>query len=167
VFSRRNLSYPFRHSSSNPRRLNILQPLDSLFSAPVLRFQHLAASFSKTWGVTSFKPRNSRSLPLFQISPLATNHSPLSLLESALTDSRAHKPFRIRSYKKHGGRGTSFKPKSFRPFPLAAPDAPMAFLATRHYLFQNQHLQKNIKTNDFNFPIITLLQKTWGRGVTS
>ncbi len=43
----------------------------------------------------------------------------------------------------------------------------MAFLATRHYLFQNQHLQKNIKTNDFNFPIITLLQKTWGRGGTS
>ena len=66
-----------------------------------------------------------------------------------------------------GGKGTSFKPKSFRRFPLAAPDAPMAFLATRHYLFQNQHLQKNIKTNDFNFPIITLLQKTWGRGVTS
>ena len=75
VLSRRNLSCPFPHSSSNPRRLNILQPLGARFSTHVPCFQHLAASFSKcafcipdgsagTWGGTPFKPRVSpRPLP--------------------------------------------------------------------------------------------------------
>src|SRR5713101_3379031 len=40
-------------------------------------------------------------------SPLVTRHSPLTPLDSALTDSRARKSFRIRSYEKKGGRGGS------------------------------------------------------------
>src|SRR6266849_3444175 len=39
-------------------------------------------------GLHPSSQKNSRSLPLFQISPLATNRSPLSLLESALTKNR-------------------------------------------------------------------------------
>src|SRR5467141_983710 len=53
VLSRINLSHPSRHSTLNSRPFNLLQPLCSLFSTPVLCFQQLAASFPKTpgWGV--------------------------------------------------------------------------------------------------------------------
>jgi len=51
VLSRKNLSYPSRHSTANSRPFNRLQPLCSPFSAPVLCFQSLAASFPKTPGV--------------------------------------------------------------------------------------------------------------------
>ena len=128
VFSRRNLSHAFRHSSSNPRRLNILQPLGALFSAHVLCFEHLAASFSKcafcipdgsagTWGATSFKPRNSRSFPLSATSPLAARHSPLSLLESTLVEEYQNKELQLPQNhiltKNIGGGGlTSSKPKA-------------------------------------------------------
>ncbi len=117
MFSRRNLSYPSRRSSPNPRRLNILQPLGALFSAPVLCFQHLAASFSKTPGVTSFKPKNSRSFPLSATSPLAARHSPLSLLESTLVEEYQNKELQLPQNhiltKNIGGGGlTSSKPKA-------------------------------------------------------
>ena len=45
------LSYRSRRSSLNPRPVNLLQPLDSLFLTPILCFQQLAASFHKTPGV--------------------------------------------------------------------------------------------------------------------
>jgi len=51
VLSQRNLSYRSRRSSLNPRPVNLLQPLDSLFLTPILCFQQLAASFHKTPGV--------------------------------------------------------------------------------------------------------------------
>src|SRR6266849_1226609 len=44
------------------------------------------------------------ALSFHPFSPLATRHSPLTPLESALTDSYARKSFRIRSYEKtYGG----------------------------------------------------------------
>ena len=73
MLSRTNLAYPSHHSSPNPRPFNLLQPLASLFAAPVLCFQQLAASFAKTpgWGVHSLRgnpcllslPRASRGAP--------------------------------------------------------------------------------------------------------
>src|SRR6266478_4533498 len=51
VLSRTNLAYRSYNSSLNPRPFNLLQPLCSLFAAPVLCFQQLAASFPKTPGV--------------------------------------------------------------------------------------------------------------------
>ena len=53
VLSRTNLAYRSRHSSPKSRPFNLLRPLPSLFVAPVLCFQQLAASFGKTpgWGV--------------------------------------------------------------------------------------------------------------------
>jgi hypothetical protein len=50
VLSRRNLSYPSRRSTPNPRSVNLLQPLGALFATPVLCFQQLAASFHKIPG---------------------------------------------------------------------------------------------------------------------
>jgi hypothetical protein len=51
VLSRRVSSYLSRRSTLNCRFFNDLQPLESLFTVPVLCFQWLAASFSKTPGV--------------------------------------------------------------------------------------------------------------------
>ncbi len=51
MLSRRNLAYPSHRSSLNSRPVNLLQPLCSLFMTPILCFQRLAASFSKTPGV--------------------------------------------------------------------------------------------------------------------
>ena len=64
VLSRTNLADPYRHSSPNSWPFNLLQPLCSLFAAPVLCFQQLAASFPKTPGVggTPTLPRRA-SLP--------------------------------------------------------------------------------------------------------
>src|SRR5216684_3073712 len=78
VFSRRNLAYPSRRSSLNPRPVNLLQPLCSLLLTPILCFQQLAASFSKTPGVgglsASVHPRTSNLEPLHLPVTCATWH---------------------------------------------------------------------------------------------
>src|SRR6266436_4234269 len=72
---RRKLSCPSRRSGPNSRPVNLLQPLRSLFAAPVLYFQQFAASFPKMpgWGAPrfSFQPPTARY-------PLFTTHSPLT-----------------------------------------------------------------------------------------
>src|SRR5713226_2942202 len=78
VFSRTNLAYPSRRSSLNPRPVNLLQPLCSLLLTPILCFQQLAASFSKTPGVgglsASVHPRTSNLEPLHLPVTCATWH---------------------------------------------------------------------------------------------
>src|SRR5467141_1554435 len=75
VLSRINLSHPSRHSTPNSRPFNLLQPLCSLFSTPVLCFQSLAASFCKTPGVggTSF-PESSLQHPASSTNSLVSYH---------------------------------------------------------------------------------------------
>src|SRR5229473_2691671 len=90
VLSRTNLSYPSRHSSSNPRPVNLLQPLCSLFAAPVLCFQQLAASFSKTPGV---------GVPLRDGRYTEAQKCPsVSPLPATLTHSVSRKSFPCHSY---------------------------------------------------------------------
>src|ERR1700730_833342 len=67
VLSQTNLSNRSRHASPNSRPLNLLQPLCPLFPTPILYFQQLAASFSKTPGVGY-----TRSNRFFEISKLRT-----------------------------------------------------------------------------------------------
>jgi len=62
VLSRKNLSYPSRHSTPNSRPFNRLQPLCSLLPAPVLCFQSFAASFPKTPGVGVLSIRRRRQI---------------------------------------------------------------------------------------------------------
>ena len=82
-----------------------LSPFPATLTDTPSRKSFACHSYENTGGVCL--PANNLSVPsLFQISPLATNHSPLSLLESALTDSSSRKSFRIRSYEKHRGRGS-------------------------------------------------------------
>src|SRR6266849_8548114 len=81
-----------------------LSPFPATLTDTPSRKSFACHSYENTGGVCL--PANNLSVPsLFQISPLATNHSPLSLLESALTDSSSRKSFRIRSYEKHRGEG--------------------------------------------------------------
>ena len=62
MLSRKNLSYPSRHSTPNSRPFNRLQPLCSLLPAPVLCFQSFAASFPKTPGVGVLSIRRRRQI---------------------------------------------------------------------------------------------------------
>src|SRR5712664_2750294 len=112
VLSRTNLSYPSRHSSSNPRPVNLLQPLCSLFTAPALSFQQLAASFCKTPGV---------GVPLRGGCRTEAQKCPsVSPLPATLTHSVSRKSFPCHSYANTRDRGVTPPPKSFSP------------LATRH-----------------------------------
>jgi len=67
VLSRTEPSNRSRHASPNSLPLNLLQPLGPLFPTPILYFQQLAASFSKTPGVGY-----TRSNRFFEISKLRT-----------------------------------------------------------------------------------------------
>jgi len=90
VLSRRNLSYPSRRSRPNSRPVNLLQPLCSLFAAPVLCFQQLAASFSKTPGV---------GVPLRDGRYTEAQKCPsVSPLPATLTHSVSRKSFPCHSY---------------------------------------------------------------------
>ena len=107
MLPRTNLSYPSRHSSSNPRPVNLLQPLCSLFAAPVLCFQQLAASFSKTPGV---------GVPLRGGRCTETQKCPsVSPLPATLMHSVSRKSFPCHSYANTRDRGVTPPPKSSSP----------------------------------------------------
>ena len=72
MLSRRNHTYSLRRAGPKLRFFNILQPLGSLFAAPVLCFQHLAASFPKTPGVGRASSR--LSFGISNIQPLFSRH---------------------------------------------------------------------------------------------
>src|SRR5216683_3206174 len=106
VLSRTNLSYPSCHSSSNPRPVNLLQPLCALFTAPALSFQQLAASFPKTPGV---------GVPLRGGCRTEAQKCPsVSPLPATLTHSVSRKSFPCHSYANTRDRGVT-SPKFFSP----------------------------------------------------
>ncbi len=121
VLSRRNLSYPSRHSSFNPRPVNLLQPLCSLFTAPVLCFQQLAASFPKTPGVGVPLRGGCRTE--------AQKCPPVSPLPATLTHSVSRKSFPCHSYANTRDRGATPPLKSFSP--LATRHSPLALTPFR------------------------------------
>jgi hypothetical protein len=120
VLSRTNLSYPSRHSSSNPRPVNLLQPLCAFFTAPALSFQQLAASFSKTPGV-GVPLRAGRCTE----APKCPSVSPLP---ATLTRSVSRKSFPCHSYANTRDRGVT-PTKLFSP--LVYPER-LLRRATRH-----------------------------------
>ena len=120
MLSRTNLSYPSRHSSSNPRPVNLLQPLCSLFTAPALSFQQLAASFCKTPGV-GVPLRTGRCTE----APKCPSVSPLP---ATLTHSVSRKSFPCHSYANTRDRGVT--PTKFFS-PLVYPER-LLRRATRH-----------------------------------
>ena len=120
MLSRTNLSYPSRHSSSNPRPVNLLQPLCALFTAPALSFQQLAASFCKTPGVGVLL-RTGRCTE-------AQKCPSVSPLPATLTHSLSRKSFPCHSYANTRDRGVT-PPKFFSP--LVYPE-PLLRRATRH-----------------------------------
>src|SRR6266403_3952775 len=107
VLSRTNLSYPSRHSSSNSRPVNLLQPLCAFFTAPVLCFQQLAASFPETPGV-GVPLRNGRCTK-------AQKCPSVSPLPATLTHSLSRKSFPCHSYANTRDRGVTPPPKSSSP----------------------------------------------------
>jgi len=120
VLSRTNLSYPSRHSSSNPRPVNLLQPLCALFTAPALSFQQLAASFCKTPGV---------GVPLRAGRCTEAQKCPsVSPLPATLTHSVSRKSFPCHSYANTRDRGVT-PTKLFSP--LVYPER-LLRRATRH-----------------------------------
>src|SRR5216683_5037977 len=121
VLSRTNLSYPSRRSSSNPRPVNLLQPLCALFTAPVLSFQQLAASFCKTSGV---------GVSLQELAPCteAQKCPSVSPLPATLTHSVSRKSFPCHSYANTRDRGVT--PTKFF-LPLVYPER-LWRRATRH-----------------------------------
>jgi hypothetical protein len=126
VLSRSNLSYPSRRSSPKSRPFNLLQPLHSLFTAPVVCFQQLAASFSKTPGVGvpqlfgAIIPRNA-NLPIgarFRVPNAAHSAKGCKKIETATTfrintcksvsKQSTLTPFRMNTYEKTGEGGIPF-----------------------------------------------------------
>jgi len=114
VLSRTNLSYSSCHSSLNSRPFNLLQPLCRLQKSQLLWNQANPASFCKTPGVgvpsqialvesaTSglFFPALFAILPTRQPSNLC---APSKFFRIRCYAKWGRKPFRIRSYEKHGG----------------------------------------------------------------
>ncbi len=99
MLSRTNLPYPSRRSVPNPRPVNVLQPLCALFAAPVLSFQQLAASFSKTPGV---------GVPLRDGRCTEVQKCPsVSPLPATLTHSLPCKSFPCHSYANTRDRGAT------------------------------------------------------------
>ena len=120
MLSRTNLSYPSRHSSSNPRPVNLLQPLCALFATPGLCFQQLAASFCKTPGV---------GVPLRDGRCTEAQKCPsVSPLPATLTHSVSRKSFPCHSYANTRDRGVT-PTKLFSP--LVYPER-LLRRATRH-----------------------------------
>ena len=99
MLSRTNLPYPSRRSVPNPRPVNVLQPLCALFAAPVLSFQQLAASFSKTPGL---------GVPLRDSPCTEAQKCPsVSPLPATLTHSLSRKSFPCHSYANTRDRGAT------------------------------------------------------------
>src|SRR5467141_2129711 len=117
VLSRINLSHPSRHSTPNSRPFNLLQPLCSLFSTPVLCFQSLAASFCKTPGVggTSSRfvvfPESSLQHPVSSTNSLVSYHIPVNpvlsynyaLFCATAAQQTQHPQSLAHSFYRHGG----------------------------------------------------------------
>jgi hypothetical protein len=121
VSSRRNLSYPSRRSSPNPRPINRLQPLFPYSVAPVLCFQQLAASFPKSPGV---------GVPLREGRCTEAQKCPsVSPLPATLTHSVSRKSFACHSYANTRDRGVTPPPKFFSP--LATRHSPLALTPFR------------------------------------
>ena len=102
VLFRRNLSYPSRRSSPKSRPFNLLQPLSSLFAAPLLCFQQLAASFPKTPGV-GVPPRDGRCTE-------AQKCLAVSPLLATLTSFVSRKSFPCHSYANTRDMGATLAP---------------------------------------------------------
>jgi hypothetical protein len=124
VLSRRVSSYLSRRSTLNCRFFNDLQPLESLFTVPVLCFQWLAASFSKTPGVGyTHDPRpfgisNIQALSLRPICNLATLSPSASAIISEFRSLFVFITLRI-------------------PFPTAPPATPLYFHGLTNPLASN------------------------------
>jgi hypothetical protein len=101
VFSRRNLAYPSRRSSLNPRPVNLLQPLVQLQKSQLLCNQ----------GNPIYPPWRDSCLPR---APLAkgckcTRTATLNTFRintcKSVSKQKTLTPFRINTYEKQGGRG--------------------------------------------------------------
>ena len=124
MLSRRVSPYLSRRSTLNCRFFNDLQPLESLFTVPVLCFQWLAASFSKTPGVGyTHDPRpfgisNIQALSLRPICNLATLSPSASAIISEFRSLFVFITLRI-------------------PFPTAPPATPLYFHGLTNPLASN------------------------------